>query len=93
MGSADTPKRRDSAQWLRSRRGRYSAPRAWRVSRSKLSQVARHNSGGATSKNYFFQRFRIPATTYEVGDETDRTEIRDSAVTFADAFVEALSER
>ena len=59
----------------------------------EFDQVARHNSGGATSKNYFFQRFRIPATTYEVGDETDRAEIRDSAITFADAFVEVLGER
>lgn len=59
----------------------------------EFDQVARHNSGGATSKNYFFQRFGIPATTYEVGDETDRAEIRDSAITFADAFVEVLGER
>ena len=57
----------------------------------KFDQVARHNSGDATSKNYFYQRFSIPAITYEVGDETDRDEIRDSAITFADTFVDLLS--
>ncbi|MEM9624295.1 MAG: M14 family zinc carboxypeptidase, partial [Pseudomonadota bacterium] len=66
--------------------------RAARSGTYEFSQEARHNQGRPTSKNYMFERFGIPAITYEVGDETDRTLIRTSAEVFADTLVELLLE-
>ena len=58
----------------------------------EFSQQPRHNEGSPTSKNYMFTRFAIPSITYEVGDETDRKEIINSAHVFAKAMVEVLGE-
>ncbi len=41
------------------------------------------NRGSGTAKNYFFETYRIPSVTYEVGDETDRAAIASSAKVFA----------
>ncbi|MXP29561.1 hypothetical protein GRI58_12100 [Porphyrobacter algicida] len=48
------------------------------------------NPGSGTSKNWFHQRYGIPAYTYEVGDETDRTAIARSASLLARRFIPAL---
>ena len=58
----------------------------------KFEQQRRHNQGRPTAKNYMFDRFDVPAITYEVGDETDRVAIRESAYVLADAMVDLLSE-
>lgn len=39
------------------------------------------------SKNYMYKRYRIPALTYEIGDETDRQAIRDAARVFAEELM------
>ena len=57
----------------------------------EFSQERRHNEGRPTSKNYMFSRFGIPAITYEVGDETDRKLIQESARIFADAMTKVLN--
>ncbi len=56
----------------------------------EFSHEPRHNTTLATSKNYMYRRFGIPAITYEVGDETDRDTIRSSAAVFADTYIETL---
>ena len=56
----------------------------------EFSHEPRHNTTLATSKNYMYRRFGIPAITYEVGDETDRDSIRASAAVFADTYIETL---
>ncbi len=58
-----------------------------------FEQQRRHNLGRPTAKNYFFERFGIPAVTYELGDETDREQIASSARVFADALVETIKQR
>ena len=50
------------------------------------------NPGSGTSKNWFHEKFDIPAYTYEVGDETDREAAADAARHFARALVPALTE-
>ncbi|NVJ97882.1 MAG: succinylglutamate desuccinylase/aspartoacylase family protein [Alphaproteobacteria bacterium] len=46
-----------------------------------------------TSKNYVFTTFGVPAITYEVGDETDRQAIANSARIFAEELMKNLLER
>ncbi len=48
------------------------------------------NPGSGTSKNWFNERFGIPAYTYEVGDEADRTAVADAARVFARSLMPAL---
>lgn len=48
------------------------------------------NPGSGTAKNWFHQAYDIPAYTYEVGDETDREAIRQSASALARSFLDAL---
>lgn len=50
----------------------------------------RHNRGSPTSKNYMYARFGIPSITYEVGDRTQRDDIRDAAEKLALAMVDEL---
>ena len=45
------------------------------------------------SKNYFYNSRGIPAITYEVGDETDREQIRSAAVVFAEEMMREMLER
>ncbi|MEJ2401574.1 MAG: M14-type cytosolic carboxypeptidase [Xanthomonadales bacterium] len=47
----------------------------------------------ANSKNYFYRSRGIPAVTYEVGDETDRAQIRAAAVVFAEELMRIMLER
>ena len=58
----------------------------------EFSHESRHNTGLPTGKGYMFTRYSIPAITYEVGDETDRAQIRASARTFADTYLEELAQ-
>lgn len=39
------------------------------------------------SKNYMYHRYGIPASTYEVGDETDRRAVQDAARIFAEELM------
>lgn len=39
------------------------------------------------AKNYMYKRYGIPSSTYEVGDETDRDAIRESAHIFAEELM------
>ncbi|UTW58779.1 succinylglutamate desuccinylase/aspartoacylase family protein [Kordiimonas sp. SCSIO 12603] len=50
----------------------------------------RHNSSLPTSKNYVYTKYGISAITYEVGDETDRSEINRSAIVFAEEMMKEL---
>ena len=45
------------------------------------------------SKNYMYKRYGIPSTTYEVGDETDRTAIRQAATVFAEELMLLMLEQ
>lgn len=53
---------------------------------------ARETSGQANAKNYFFGRYGIPSITYELGDETDRDDIRLSSSVFAEEMMRLLLE-
>ena len=44
------------------------------------------------AKNFFFKEFNIPTVTYEVGDETDRNSINQSAKIFSKNFMKILTE-
>ena len=52
----------------------------------------RPRSGQANTKNYFFDRYRIPAFTYEIGDEEDRFAILDTTPVFAEEMMRLLLE-
>jgi hypothetical protein len=42
------------------------------------------------AKNYMYNRYGIPSSTYEVGDETDRTAIREAAKIFAEELMQLM---
>jgi len=46
----------------------------------------------ANGKNYMYKRYGIPSMTYEVGDESNRSAIVDSARVFAEEFMRLLLE-
>ena len=46
----------------------------------------------SVAKNYMYQRYGIPAATYEVGDETDRTDASRAAVVFAEELMTLMLE-
>lgn len=50
------------------------------------------NPGSGTAKNWFHRTYNIPAYTYEVGDETDRQAIRQSARILARDFLEQVEK-
>lgn len=50
------------------------------------------NPGRGTAKNWFQRTYDIPAYTYEVGDETDRQAIRQSAVVLARSYLDQLEQ-
>ena len=52
-----------------------------------------HNVDLPTSKTYIYERFGIPAITYELGDETDRVEIAETARIFAQEMMQILLEQ
>jgi predicted deacylase len=51
-----------------------------------------HNAEEATSKNYMYETFGIPAITFELGDETDRSFIDQYAVLAAEEMMNVLLE-
>ncbi len=53
---------------------------------------ARPKSEQANTKNFFFDRYRIPAFTYEIGDEEDRATIEDTTPVFAEEMMKLLLE-
>ncbi|MEM9208311.1 MAG: M14-type cytosolic carboxypeptidase [Pseudomonadota bacterium] len=53
---------------------------------------ARPRSGQDNTKNFFFDRYRIPALTYEIGDEEDRAAIADTTPVFAEEMMKLLLE-
>ena len=57
-----------------------------------FSQEKNENSGQANAKNYFYERFGIPAITYELGDETDRSAVTRSSQVFAEEMMRLLLE-
>ena len=44
------------------------------------------------TKNYFFQRYGIPAITYEIGDEADRDQVRRYTPIFAEEMMRTMLE-
>ena len=52
----------------------------------------RPRSGQANTKNFFFDRYRSPAITYEIGDEEDRFAIADTTPVFAEEMMRLLLE-
>lgn len=67
-------------------------------SRAKLADYTfdrqgAHNVDLPTSKTYIYERFDIPAITYELGDETDRVEIAQTARVFAQEMMTLLLEQ
>lgn len=66
--------------------------------RSKLSDYdfdrqGSHNVDLPTSKTYIYERFDIPAITYELADETDRDQIAETARVFAQEMMMLLLEQ
>lgn len=51
-----------------------------------------HNLALPTSKTYIHETYGIPAITYEVGDETDRTEARETARVLAQEMMRLMLE-
>ena len=58
----------------------------------EFRQEKNENSGQANTKNYFYTRYGIPAITYELGDETDRSMITSSSQVFAEEMMRLLLE-
>jgi hypothetical protein len=64
-------------------------------SRARIRGYAFQNDRGpgenaTVAKNYIYNRYGIPAVTYEVGDETDRVAIRDAAHVFAEELMKLM---
>nr|WP_070959917.1 M14 family metallopeptidase [Hyphomonas sp. Mor2] len=74
-----------TAEWLsRARR---------EVSDYPFDRQGAHNVNLPTSKTYIFERFGVPAITYELGDETGRTVIDQTAKIFAQEMMTLLLEQ
>jgi hypothetical protein len=52
-----------------------------------LNRKSSHNRESPTSKTYFFERYGVPATTYEIGDEGSLDRIREYARRSAETFM------
>ena len=52
----------------------------------------RPRSGQPNTKNFFFDRYRVPAFTYEIGDEEDRDAIQDTTPVFAEEMMRLMLE-
>lgn len=74
-----------TAEWLK--RARQNTPDY------EFGREGAHNVDLPTSKTYIYERFNIPAITYELGDETDRTEIAQTARVFAREMMTLLLEQ
>lgn len=64
-----------------------------KLSNYEFARQGSHNIGLPTSKTFVYEEFGIPAITYELGDETDRTEIADTARVFAQEMMSLLLEQ
>lgn len=53
---------------------------------------ARARSSQPNTKNFFFDRYRIPAFTYEIGDEENRQTILDTTPVFAEEMMRLMLE-
>ncbi len=58
----------------------------------EFTQEKRPLTDRATSKNYMFKRYGIPAVTFEVADEEDRTVAMDAAGVFAEELMRLLND-
>jgi len=47
----------------------------------------------AVAKNYIYTRYGIPSVTFEVGDETDRSAVRDAARVFAEELMTLMLDQ
>ena len=74
-----------TAEWLSRARNRLPA--------YLFDRQGAHNVDLPTSKTYIFEEFGVPAITYELGDETDRTEISETAKIFAQEMMSLLLEQ
>lgn len=63
-----------------------------RMSDYEFSNEARPGKRPGVGKNYIYRRYGIPAATYEVGDETDRTATRRAATVFAEELMTLMLE-
>lgn len=71
-----------ATRWLRLARASGSA--------YAFERAPRFSQNTAIAKNYFYQRFGVPAITVETGDDTPREEITSTARVLADALVTVL---
>lgn len=74
-----------TAEWLSRARSN--------VSDYPFDREGAHNVDLPTSKTYIYDRFGIPAITYELGDETDRLVIAQTAKIFAQEMMTLLLEQ
>lgn len=70
------------SQWLKAMQNR-SSP-------IEFEPIAGHSPDKPTSKTYFYQKYKIPAITYELGDETDPNAIEQSSIIAANTFMQLL---
>ena len=74
-----------TAEWLKRARAKLPG--------YEFNRQGSHNVDLPTSKTFIFETFGIPAITYELGDETDRTEIAETARIFAQEMMLLLLEQ
>jgi murein tripeptide amidase MpaA len=74
-----------TAEWLKRARAKLPS--------YAFDRQGAHNVDLPTSKTFIFEAFGIPAITYELGDETDRTEIAETARIFAQEMMLLLLEQ
>ncbi len=63
-----------------------------RLENYTFSDEAGPGKNPAVAKNYIYRRYGIPASTYEVGDESDRNAARAAAVVFAEELMKLMLE-
>ncbi len=80
----DARPRRFSSRWLDSVDER--------IDNFEFKHDPRPPSGQGNVKNYFFKRYGIPAITYEMGDEVDRTAIIEHTPVFAEEMMRTMLE-
>jgi len=71
-----------TAQWL--------ARAGARLDGYEIERAERSQSERATSKNYMFARYQIPAITYEIGDNTERALTARVTAVFAQEMMSVL---
>ena len=55
----------------------------------EVNRKGSHNAASPTSKSYFFNTYGVPATTYEIGDDSPVERIKHYARKSAEAFMQA----